>query len=173
MTDRGGGRRPAVLGTSFWTVAYRAEVMANCLDLYDLIVPRAVEAEIRGRQPGSARREYPYAMLFRHLRPQMSDPPEGDYPPIARFGRGEAEAIALARSLRVPLLINERPAATYASRAGVRIVTVPAVIVLLRRRDVISDRAARRKLDLIEPNTTPSTIASARRALEQLSAAST
>ncbi|MGH2351748.1 MAG: hypothetical protein ACRDJN_09060 [Chloroflexota bacterium] len=41
------------------TVAYRAEVIANCFDLFEMIVPRAVEAELRRRQPEAPTREYP------------------------------------------------------------------------------------------------------------------
>ena len=70
-----GSRIHAVLDTSFWVAAYRAEVAANCLDLFEIIVPRAVEAELLAVQASAPGREYPYATLFRHLRQQMSDPP--------------------------------------------------------------------------------------------------
>jgi hypothetical protein len=46
----GPGRVLAVLDTSFWVAAYRAEVAANCLDLFEIVVPHAVEAEIRSVQ---------------------------------------------------------------------------------------------------------------------------
>ena len=45
MTERR-DRIPAVLDTSFWVLAYRAEIAANCLDLFDIIVPKAVAVEI-------------------------------------------------------------------------------------------------------------------------------
>ena len=161
----------AVLDTSFWTIAYRAEVAANCLDLFRIVVPRAVESEIRSVQVDAPRREYPYVTLFRHLRSQMLDPPADAPPPLSRFGPGEAEAIAIARHLGAFLLINERPAAVYARSLGLFPVTVSDVVVALRTRGVISDRAARRKLDAIEGNTTVSIIAEARRALDRLALA--
>jgi hypothetical protein len=98
-------------------------------------------------------REYPYATLFRHLRDKMLDPPDDAPPPLSRFGAGEAAAITLAQHLGAPLLINEIRATSYAAGLGIMVFTVPAVIVWLRRRGVISDRAARRKLELIMQNT--------------------
>ena len=161
-------RVQAVLETSFWTAAYRAEVAANSLDLFAIIVPRAVEAEIRSARPSAPRREHPYSTLFRHLRSQMADPPTRDRDPLPIFGAGEAEAIPLALQLGIPLLINEYRGAQHAMRTGITIVTVPSVIVVLRAQDVISDRAARRKLELIEPITAASFISDARRALDRL-----
>lgn len=143
------GRVPAVLDTSFWVAAYRAEIAANSLDLFEIVVPRAVEAEIMAVQAAAPRREYPYATLFRHLRDRMRSAPAQLTDPLPLFGPGEAEAIALARELGVLLLINEHRAADYARNLGTLVVTVPAVIVALRAEDVISDRAARRKLALI------------------------
>jgi predicted nucleic acid-binding protein len=86
--------------------------------------------------------------------------------PIRRFGSGEAEAIGVAARLTARLLINERRAAEYASNLDIPIVTVLAVIVSLVDRDVISARAARRKLDLIEPITERQIIDQARRAID-------
>jgi predicted nucleic acid-binding protein len=161
-------RRPAVLETSFWTAAHRADIAANYLDIYDIVVPRAVEAEITAVQPEAPRREYPYATLFRHLRDRMLDPPIETPPPLRAFGPGEAEAIVLAEALGVDLLVNEHRAALYAARAGIFVVTVPAVVLLLHAAGIISDRAARRKLDLIQPITAPALIEKARRALDTL-----
>ena len=45
----------AVLDTSFWVLAYRAEIAANCLDLFEIVVPKAVEEEIPNEDPESAR----------------------------------------------------------------------------------------------------------------------
>lgn len=89
----------SVLETSFWTSACRAEVAANCLDLFRIVAPHAVETEIRGVQAGTPNREYPYTTLFRHLRGQMLDPPADAPDPLDRFGAGEAEAITVARHL--------------------------------------------------------------------------
>ena len=160
----------AVLDTSFWTNAYRAEVVANCFDLFQIVVPRAVESEILAPQAGAPAREYPYATLFRHLRGHMLDPPTNAPAPLGMFGAGEAAAITLAQALDASLLINERRAAAYAESLGIAIVTVPAVIVALRLGGIISDRAARRKLELIEDNTAQELMAEARRVLDRLAA---
>ena len=149
-------------------VAYRAEVAANCLDFFEIIVPAAVEAEILTTQTATSRREYPYATLFRHLRSQMTDPPAGAPAPLTRFGAGEAAAIPLAQHLRAALLVNERRAAHYAANLGIRVVTVPLFIVALHDRGVISQRAARRKLALIELITAKPIIDDARRLLDAL-----
>ena len=158
----------AVLETSFWLAAYRAEVVANCLDLFEIVVPHAVEAEILAVHPSAPRREYPYATLFRHLRPQMTGPPEPIPAPLPIFGPGEAEAIPIAHQLGAALLINERRAATYAANLAIPIVTVSAVIVSLRDQEVISDRAARTKLALIQLITAPQIMEDALRALDAL-----
>ena len=158
----------AVLETSFWTAAYFAEVAANRFDFFELIIPSAVEAEIRRPQAGSATREYPYATLFRQLRQRMIDPPAAAPPPLRLFGPGEAEAIALAESLGARLLINEYRGTQYARRAQIATVNVPEFIVTLCVRGIIGDHAARRKLDLIEPITSREFITDARRVLDSL-----
>jgi hypothetical protein len=98
-------RRLGVLETSFWIVAYRAEVVVNCLDFFELIVPGPMEEEILARQAWAPRREYPYATLFRHLRREMRDPPSPAPDPLPSFGRGEAAAIPLALELGAVLLV--------------------------------------------------------------------
>jgi predicted nucleic acid-binding protein len=166
MSQSSGTEQRAVLDTSFWIAAYRAEVAANCLDLFKIVVPVAVEREILSVQALAPGREYPYATLFRHLRSPMLDVPTS-IEPIRQFGRGEAEAIALAAHLELALLINERRAAQYAENLGVSTITVPSVIVVLLARDVISVRAARRKLELIEAITARDIIEQASRAINQ------
>jgi predicted nucleic acid-binding protein len=147
-------------------------VAANCLDLFQMMVPRAVEAEIRAWLMHRPQREYPYATLFRHLRGYLLDPPNLAGRGVAGFGDGEAEAISLARDLGALLLINERPGAAFAMSIGVPVVRVPATILALCSREVISERAARRRLDMIERVTSPPTIAEARAALTALSSGS-
>ncbi len=164
----GSHRLPAVLETSFWVAACRAEVAANCLDYFDLIVPPQVEAELTARQAGLPRREYPYATLFRQLRHRMRDAPAGAPPPLSILGPGEAAAIPLAQALAAVLLINEHRAAAYARSLAITVITVPSVIVMLRSLEVISDRAARRKLELISRITTPDFLAEAHRLLDAL-----
>jgi predicted nucleic acid-binding protein len=158
----------AALDTSFWVLAYRAEIAANCLDLFDIVVPNAVAQEILTRQPGAVAREYPYATLFRHLQHRLRTP-ELQVSLLGVFGPGEAEAIALAAELTAVLLINERPGLQYARNLALDVATVPSVIVLLRSQGVLSDRAARRKLGLIAPNTAAAIIDEASRALDALS----
>lgn len=158
----------AVLDTLFWVLAYRAEIAANCLDLFEIVVPKAVEEEILAGQPGVAAREYPYSTLFRHLKHELRSPTV-DVTPLSVFGPGEAEAIALATELNAVLLINERPGLQFARNLGLDVASVPSVIVLLRSQGVISDRAARRKLGLIAPNTAAAIIDEAARALDLLS----
>lgn len=87
-------------------------------------------------------------------------------PPLPILGAGEAEAIALARRLGAVLLINERRGAQYAANLGIAVITVPAVILALRDQDLISDRAARRKLALIQPITARALIDQALTALD-------
>ena len=158
----------AVLDTSFWVLAYRAEITANCLDLFDIVVPPAVEEEILASQPSAVAREYPYATLFRHLKHELRSPTVV-VTPLSIFGPGEADAIALATELKAVLLINERPGLQYARNLGLDVASVPSVIVLLRSQGVVSDRGARRKLGLISPNTSPTIIDEASRALDVLS----
>src|SRR5690348_9864138 len=122
-----------------------------------MIVPAAVEAEIMPGRSSTPSREYPYATLFRHLQDKLRKS-DIDVTPVPLFGRGEAEAIALAERFGAILLINEKRGAQYARNVGVEVVTVPAVVVLLRSQGVISDRAARRKLVLIAPNPAPEII---------------
>jgi predicted nucleic acid-binding protein len=162
-------RRLSVLETSFWIAAHRAEVVANCLDLFDIVVPSSVEEEILSRQAGVPRREYPYATLYRHLRPEMHDPPCPAPETLSLFGRGEAAAIPIAQYLSALLLVNERRAIDYALVRGIDVLTVPAFVVALQEQGIISHRAALRKLELIEPMTAPTIIAAARRSLRSLS----
>jgi predicted nucleic acid-binding protein len=157
----------AVLDTSFWVLAYRAEIAANCLDLFDIVVPRAVAQEILAPQASSPTREYPYATLFRHLQHELRTS-DVEVTPLDVFGPGEAEAIALALRLGAVLLINEQPGVHYARNMGLDVATVPAVIVLLRARRVISDSAGRRELALIAANTALPIIEDATRALDAL-----
>jgi hypothetical protein len=120
VTIEGGPKPLAVLDTSFWITGYRAEVVANCLDLFRIVVPRAVESEIRFLQVGAPSREYPYATLFRHLRDKIVDPPVDAPAPLNRFGAGEAAAITIAQHLRATLPINELRATVYAAGLGSR-----------------------------------------------------
>jgi hypothetical protein len=158
------------LDTSFWVLACRADIAANCLDLFDMIPPKAVQEEIQENDPLVPAGEFPYATLFRHLRDKMIDPPDPEPQPLDLFGRGEAAAIALAQHLHVPLLVNEAKAKKYATNIGLMVITVPATIVVLYRNGVISNKAAWRKLELLQGNTAPEIIGDAAAALSALGA---
>jgi hypothetical protein len=147
------GLLPAVLDTSYWVIACRADIAANCLDLFEMIAPAEVQREIETKDPLYPTGEFPYATLFRHLRDRMRDPPNPEPAPVKALHAGEAAALALAQDLGVPLLVNEVKARNFATNLGVPVITVPATIVWLYSRGVISSSAAWRKLQLIERNT--------------------
>ena len=168
MTGDDRTRPLAVLDTSFWVAGCWADVAANSLDLFRIVVPAAVEVEIRATLADQPQREYAYATLFRHLRDKMLDPPGGFVKRIDGYGPGEAEAISLARDLGALVLINERPGIALALSLGLHVVTVPALVVAVCAAGVVSERAARRRLDLIERVTSPQIIAQARAALDAL-----
>jgi hypothetical protein len=163
-------RIKAVLETSYWVMAWRADIAANCLDLFQVVPPKAVEEEIQERDPLFPAGEFPYATLFRHLRDKMADPPNPEPKPLNLFGPGEAAAIALARDLSVALLVNEAKALKYATNIGLMAITVPATIVVLYRNGVISNKAAWRKLELLQGNTAAEIIRDAAAALSALGA---
>lgn len=150
--------------------AWRADVAANCLDLFDMIPPKAVEEEIQENDPLFPAGEFPYATLFRHLRDKMIDPPDPGPEPLHLLGHGERAAIPLALHLKVPLLVNEAKAKKYATNAGLTVITVPATIVVLYRHGVISNNAAWRKLELLKGNTAAEIIGDAAAALSALGA---
>jgi hypothetical protein len=151
-------------------LAWRADVAANCLDLFEMIPPKAVESEIHEKDPLVPAGEFPYATLFRHFRDKMSDPPKPEPKPLNLFGPGEAAAIALAQKLELPLLVNEAKAMKYATNIGLIAITVPATIVVLYRNGIISNKAAWRKLELLQGNTAADIIGDAAAALSALGA---
>lgn len=158
-----------MLDTSAWVAAYRAEVAANLLDLFQLVVPPAVADEIAARDPAFPTREYPYATLFWQLADQMTVVPTAEAPEsLPLFGAGEAAALALARQRSsLILLVNEWRAAEHAANLGLRVVTIPTVVVRLHLAGVISRRAAHRKLDLIGPITSAGYLDEARRLVDE------
>lgn len=151
-------------------MAWRADIAANCLDLFQMIPPKAVEKEIQEKDPLVPAGEFPYATLFRHLRDKMVDPPNPEPAPLNLFGPGEAAAIALAQQLDLALLVNEAKAMKYATNIGLTTITVPATIVVLYRHGVISNKAAWRKLELLQGNTATEIIGDAAAALSALGA---
>ena len=78
---------------------YRAEVVANCLDLFQIVVPRAVEAEILAPQTGCPIARVSVRHAFSDTCVARCSIPRQRAPPLDRFGVGEAEAITLAQRL--------------------------------------------------------------------------
>jgi predicted nucleic acid-binding protein len=137
---------PAVLDTSFWTVGFKVGLLGYAMRAFGIVVPRAVDAEIRvidGRYP---RRLYPDTALFDQVRHQFQDPPEPEPAPLDRFGPGEAAAIALSRSINSVLLINDRRPTELARTLGLPVVTCPGMIVVARSQELIPDHVARAML---------------------------
>lgn len=157
----------AVLETSFWVNAARAGVVGTCLDIFTLVVPRAVEAEILATDPLVATRDYEYRALFRHLRAAMEAAPEPEPEPIPHPDAGEAAAIPVAAALRLPLLVNDRHAIRLARNYDVRTLDVPGLIVLLVSRGTLASATALDKLSLLESTTARELIQRSRRHIER------
>lgn len=156
-------RRPrAALDTSAWVAAHRASVAANLLDLFRLLVPEAVAEEIIAGNPAFPTWEYPYATLFRILRPRMTLVPAAEVPPLQVLGAGEAAALAVAQAKGALVLVNEWRAVDHAAALGLQPITIPTVIVRLYLGGRISRKAANRKLDLISSITSAAYLADAR-----------
>lgn len=94
-------------------------------------------------------------------------PPSPEPVPVGRFGKGESAA--LAKHLKAHFVVNEQPAKAYAGNLGLKVTTVPAVIVALFAQGIITEQAARKKLEIVEPNTAPEIISEALLAIEALS----
>ena len=158
----------AAFDTSFWTVGHRADVLQYTFSSFGLRAPPAVREEILTPDPRFPRRKYGYAELYRLLEgrgllPVVEPTTVGD-----RYGRGEAEAIALAQEHGWWLLINDYRPRQYARSLGIRTVTVPALIFRLYVQEAISVASAERKLDLIESVTNQAVLSPVRHALDQL-----
>lgn len=167
----GGRGRPrvrprAVLDTSAWVAAHRATVAANLFDLFNLYVPQTVADEIMAGNPAFPTWEFPYATLFRILRPRVTIVPADAVTPLSSLDAGEAAALALAQAQQALVLVNEWRAIERATGLGLQPVTVPTVIVRLHLAELISRRAAHRKLDLIERITAESYIRDARHRID-------
>lgn len=164
---RGPESRPwAVLDTSAWVAAHRATVAANLFDLFRLYVPQVVADEIMAGHPSFPTWEFPYATLFRILRPQVTIVPANAVTSLPSLDAGEAAALALAQEQQALVLVNEWRAIERATGLGLQPVTVPTVIVRLHLAGQISRRAAHRKLDLIERITAESYIRDARQRID-------
>lgn len=164
MTDR----RSVALDTSFWTVGFRADVLQYLFEFFAVHAPPAVRGEILAPDPGYPNRVYGYAAWFRVLeeRDLLVSTTPGTSMPL--FGRGESEAIALAREHGWWLLMNDSRPVQFAQQAGITVITVPTFIVYLYERGRIALAAARKKLSLIVSWTGRQIMASAEQDLDTL-----
>lgn len=159
---------PAAFDTSFWTVGHRADVLQYALSAFAFRATPAVRAEILTPDPRFPRRRYGYAELYRLLESRGMLPVVEPATAGERFGRGEAEAIALAHEHGWWLLINDYRPRQYARGLGIRTITVPALIFRLYVQEMLSLTSAERKLDLIEAVTSQAVLSPVRQALDQL-----
>jgi predicted nucleic acid-binding protein len=157
-----------VLETSFWTVGHRADVLPYLFDFFEVCVPPAVRDEILAADPAHPRRVYGYAALYRLLESVGLLPIEAVASPLDRFGRGEAEALALAGEQGRWLLINDAHPFAYARQRGIETLSVPAFIGYLYERDILSLRSVEAKMELIRPLTGPHILRPAQRHIDRV-----
>ncbi len=119
--------------------AGQLEVLRGLFD--QVLIPRAVleELQLDASRPGS--------MILSHAEKEgwlsTADAPESTN--LARLtellNRGEAEAIVLARSKKIKLLIDERRGREVARRRGVTVIGTGGVLLLAKQVDVIDQIA--------------------------------
>jgi len=119
--------------------AGQLEVLRGLFD--QVLIPRAVleELQLDASRPGS--------MILSHAEKEgwlrTADAPESTN--LARLtellDRGEAEAIVLARSKKIKLLIDERRGREVARRRGVTVIGTGGVLLLAKQVDVIDQIA--------------------------------
>jgi predicted nucleic acid-binding protein len=135
-----------VLDTSFWTVGFKVGLLGYAMRAFSIVVPSAVEAEIRATDARYPQRSYPDTALFDQVRDQFESPPDPEPAPFQQFGPGEAAAIALSRSLGAVLLINDRRPAELARNLGLAVVSCPGMIVVARSQQLIAAHMAQAML---------------------------
>jgi predicted nucleic acid-binding protein len=162
-------RPVAVLDTSFWSVGFKVGLLGYAMRAFEIVVPRAVEAEIRAVDARYPRRLYPDTALFDQVRDRFQDPPDPEPDPLDRFGAGEAAAIAVARHLGSVVLINDRRPAELARNLGLAVVSCPGLIVLATRQELIANHIAQAMLRMCaQHGTSPVTIKEAMDILQAL-----
>jgi predicted nucleic acid-binding protein len=155
-----------VLDTSFWTVGFKVGLLGYAMRAFDIVVPRAVEAELRASDSRYPQRLYPDTALFDQVRDQLQDPPDPEPAPLDRFGAGEAAAIALSRSLGATLLVNDHRPAEVARNLGLAVVSCPGMIVVARSQELIAAHMAQAMLRMCaQHGTSPAIIQEASRLL--------
>jgi hypothetical protein len=116
-------------------------------------VPPAVRDEILTTDLLFPRRRYGYAELYRVLEACRLLPVVEPSSVEQRFGRGEAEALALAREHGWWLLINDYQPLVQADSSGIFTVSVPAFVQTLYETGLISLASAEQKLTIVGPVT--------------------
>jgi predicted nucleic acid-binding protein len=131
----------AVIDTSFWSIACLVNLDAYIYEFYHtpIHVPPAVDAEIesdrlRGSIVGPDRQRYRLAVQDRRLSSYG-----GSIQPYCEFGLGEREAIGLAKQLGADLLINDHRPYLAAQAIGISVVSVPEMIVIVHKAELIND----------------------------------
>jgi predicted nucleic acid-binding protein len=157
-----------VLDTSFWTVGHRADVLPYVFEYFEVHVPSAVRDEILTADPIHPRRVYGYAALYRLLERLGILPVEPVMQPIHRFGRGEAEALALAEERGWWLLINDARPFQFAERRNMQVLSVPSFIGFLYERGILSPTSVESKVRLIQPLTGPEVLRPAQRHIDRI-----
>lgn len=148
-----------MLDTSFWTVGFKVGLLGYTMRAFDMVVPHAVEAEIRATDTQYPQRLYPDTALFEQVCDQFQSPPDPEPTPFDRFGAGEAAAIALSRSTGATLLINDRRPSELARNLGLAVVSCPGMVVLARSQQLIPGHMAQAMLRMCaQHGTAPSII---------------
>jgi predicted nucleic acid-binding protein len=160
-----------VLDTSFWTVGFKVGLLGYAMRAFRIVVPSAVEAELRATDRQYPRRLYPDTALFEQLRDQFQSPPDPEPAPFDRFGAGEAAAIALSRATGATLLINDRRPSELARNLGLAVVSCPGMVVLARSQQLIPAHMADAMLRMCaQHGTAPSVVQEASLLLSALEA---
>jgi len=161
-------KQNAVLDTSFWTIGYRAEILAYLFDFFVIWVPSAVEKEITATNPDFPKMEYPDAKLYCIFKENQLLNIANPTSSLKLFGTGEATAISLAMEKGYILLINDRRPCQYAKSLGLKVITVPSFITLLYSQKKIHYGGAKSKLSKISRNTSRSLILEGKKIIEKI-----
>ena len=147
-----------MLDTSFWAVGFKVGLLGYAMRTFSIVVPSAVEAEIRATDARYPQRLNPDTALFDQVRDQFQSPPDPEPGPLGRFGPGEAAAIALSQSIEATLLINDRRPGEFARNLGLAVVSCPGMIVVARSQQLISDQMAQPMLRMCARHATAPSI---------------
>lgn len=65
-----------MLDTSFWTVGFKVGLLGYAMRAFSIVVPAAVEAQIRSTDVQYPQRLYPDTALFEQVRNEFQSPPD-------------------------------------------------------------------------------------------------